>query len=91
MVKALAGKMYEVMLRSLGLLNPEKRRLRGGLMAACSSSEGEERGSAELCSLVTGNGVELHQGRIRLRTGERFFPRMCLGMGTGFPGWLSQP
>lgn len=40
MVKALAGKMYEVMLRSLGLLNPEKRRPYGSLQFLGGGAEG---------------------------------------------------
>ena len=36
MVKCLAGKAFEEQLTSLALLNPEKRRLRGGLMVAYS-------------------------------------------------------
>jgi len=31
--------------------NPEHRGLKGGLMATYSFSQGEQRGSAELCSL----------------------------------------
>ena len=50
MVNGLEGKTYEEQLRSLGLLSPEQSRLRGGLMAACSSltrgAEGQALSSA---------------------------------------------
>ena len=50
MVKALEGKMFEEQLRCLGLFSPEQSRLRGGLMAACSSltrgAEGQALSSA---------------------------------------------
>ena len=38
MVKGLEGKMCEEQLKSLSVFSPEQRRLRGGLMAACSPS-----------------------------------------------------
>jgi len=40
------------------VFSSEQRRLRGGLMAAYSSSQGEWSGSADLCSLVTMTGPE---------------------------------
>lgn len=50
MVISLEGKMCEERLRSLGLFSPEQSRLRGGLMAACSSltrgAEGQALSSA---------------------------------------------
>ena len=49
-VKGLQGKAYMEQLRALGFFSPEKRKLRGDLMAAYSSSHG--RGGAILiCSL----------------------------------------
>jgi len=42
LVKGLERKMYEEYLRSLALFSSEKSSLRGGLMAACSSSQGVE-------------------------------------------------
>ena len=50
MVKGLEGKVYEEQLRSLGLLLPEQRRLRGVPVAAPAPHR-EWRGSTELCSL----------------------------------------
>jgi len=50
MGKGLEGKVYEEQLRSLGLLSPEKRRLRGVPVAAPAPHR-EWRGSTELCSL----------------------------------------
>jgi len=38
MRKGLEGRMYVAWLESLGLCSPEKRRMRGSLMEACSSS-----------------------------------------------------
>ena len=51
MVKSLGVNTYKKNLKSL--FSPEKRRLREGLMVAYSSSHDEQRGSAELRSLVT--------------------------------------
>jgi len=42
MVKGLEGNVCKEYLRSFGLFSLEKRRLRGGLMAAYSSSQGEK-------------------------------------------------
>jgi len=41
-VKGLEGKTYKEHLRPLGLLSPEQRRMRGGLMVAYSSLQGAE-------------------------------------------------
>ena len=52
MVKDLEGKMYGEHLKSPGLFSSEQRGLRGGLMAAYSSSQGEQRGDADLCFML---------------------------------------
>ena len=56
MVKSLGVNTYKKNLKSL--FSPEKRRLREGLMVAYSSSHDEQRGSAELHSLVTTTKLE---------------------------------
>jgi len=50
--KSLEVRMYEEQLRFLVSFLSGKRRVRGGLMAAAAPHR-EQRGSAELCSLVT--------------------------------------
>ena len=49
-VNILEEKMDEEQMRILGLLRPEKRRMKGGLMAAAAPHR-EQRGSTELCSV----------------------------------------
>lgn len=90
------GKMFEEQLRFLGLFSSDKRRmrLRGSLMVAYSSSQGEQK---DRCwSLLSGdsdrtqgNCMELSQGRVRLDVRKRFFARGWLGTGTGYPGQRS--
>lgn len=46
MVKGVEGKTFEGWLKSLGLFNPEQRRLRGGLMAPQERSGGAALSSA---------------------------------------------
>lgn len=43
MGKGLEGKMYKEQLRSLGLFNPEQRKVMGGLIVAYCSSQGAEK------------------------------------------------
>ena len=75
MGKGLEGKV----LRSLGLFSPGQRRLREGLMAACSSSQGVEGQCWALLAgdsdRAQGNSMELCQGRDRLGVRKRFFTR----------------
>ncbi|KAK4830125.1 hypothetical protein QYF61_008552 [Mycteria americana] len=79
LVKGLEGMSYEEWLRTLGLSNLEKRRLRGNLIALCSFlRRGHGEGGADLFSLgssdrACGNSSKLHQGRFRLDIRKHFF------------------
>ena len=66
-MKDLAGKTSKEHVNSLGLLNPEQSRLRGGLMAACSSLMRGAEGQALSSALW----------------GQRQDPRERHGAGTG--------
>lgn len=50
--------MYGKRMKSLGLFSPEKKMLRGGLTAVYSSSQGKQRGSCDLPSVMTVTGPE---------------------------------
>ena len=66
-VEGLEEKTYEEQLRSLGLFSPKRRRLRGGLKAACSSHTRGAEGQALSSALW----------------GQRQDPRERHGAGTG--------
>lgn len=80
MVKGLVGKRCEEQLKSLGLFSREKRRLRGGLLAALSFLRRGVEGQALISSLWGPEGTA--------RSWDRAGSGWALGIGSSLRGWL---
>ncbi|KAJ7407778.1 hypothetical protein BTVI_61747 [Pitangus sulphuratus] len=91
MVKGLEGKPHEEHLRSLGLFNQRKRRLRGDRIAVYNFIvRGRGGTGTDLSSVVTsdrtqGNELKLCQGRFRLEIRKMFFAKRVVGCWNRLP------
>ena len=90
--EGLEGMSCEQRLRTLGLSGLERRRLRGDLVALCSSlRRGRGEGGAELSSLgsrdgTPGNGSKLCQGRFRRDRRKHVFTERVVRPWNRLPG-----
>jgi len=92
MIQGLEHLSYEERLRELGLLSTEKRRLRGGLMAAFQYLKGAYRKDGDnifsrvCCDRTKSNGFRLREDTFRLDIRRKFFTMRVVRHWNRLPG-----